>query len=105
MIFEILECKYLEAQGVEVWDVVKIGPFIPTTIINVSIQPKPEEKWNEEDNTKFLLDKKDKKFIAYTLEMHGFFQVSNYNTTKEIWEILEFKNKKDKKSRIIYISC
>lgn len=57
---------FLEEQGVEVWKSIKSDPFIPTTIINSASQPKPKEEWNEEDNEKFLHDKKGENFILST---------------------------------------
>lgn len=94
---------YLEAQSVEVWNVVINGSFIHTTIINGASQPRSEEEWSEGDNKILLHDKKSKFFIVSTLRMYDLFRVSNCKIVKEIWGTCKFDNKKDKKSRRVYI--
>lgn len=77
---------YLEAEGREIWDDVKNGPYIQTTIINDVEYVKIKAYWTDDDKKKVLYDKKAKNMIQATLNMDKFFHVYQCKTSKEIWD-------------------
>jgi len=40
---------FLEAQGEEIWEAVKNGPYVPTTIVNGVTVVKPRTLWDDDD--------------------------------------------------------
>lgn len=40
---------YLEAQGDDIWNVVKNGPVIPTNFVDNTSQPKIKTSWTDDD--------------------------------------------------------
>jgi len=85
----VLQTTYLEAQGEEIWDAVKNGPYVPTTIVNGVTGVKPQTSWDDDDRKKVLFDKKAKNILQSSLGMDEFFRISKCKTAKEIWDTLE----------------
>lgn len=79
---------HLESQGKDVWKVVLEGPFVPTSIVNSVVIPKPEASWNEDGEKRVLYDKKAINLLQGALCMDEFFRISTCTTTKEIWDTL-----------------
>lgn len=64
---------YLEAQGDQIWSVVKDGSFIPRTFTNDVEQSTVQVSWNDDDKKKILYDNKTKNILAPALGMDDFF--------------------------------
>jgi len=75
---------FLEAQGAEIWNAVKNGPYVPTTVLNGATSIKPQGSWDDDDHKKVLYDKEAKNILASALCMGEFFRISNRKTAKEI---------------------
>ena len=87
--WKIRMTTYLEAQGEEIWDAVKNGPYVPTTTVNGVTSIKPQTSWDDGDRKKMLFDKKAKNILQSSLGMDEFFRISKCKTAKEIWDTLE----------------
>lgn len=83
------ESIFLEDVGVDIWDVVEDEPYVPFTLIESDAKKvKPKDEWNEDDKKKVQCNGHAKNIIIFALSRDEFFRLSNYETTKEIWDTL-----------------
>src|SRR3954466_10302140 len=75
---------HLEAQGIEIWEAVQNGPFVPTIVINGVESTKPKDSWNDDDKKKVIYDKKAINLLQSAFSMDDFFRISSCTTAKEI---------------------
>ncbi|XP_068504427.1 uncharacterized protein [Phaseolus vulgaris] len=70
-------------------DVVVNGPFVPMQVVKEETVKKPWSDWSESERKKAQYDSLAKNIKTSTLNMDEFFRVSQCNSAKEMWEILE----------------
>lgn len=73
---------HLETQGVEVWDAVENGLFVPTSVVNGVGTTNIKSSWTDDDKKKVLYDKKAKNLIQAPIRMNELFCVSQCTMTK-----------------------
>jgi len=76
-------------EGSKIWNAVKNGPLIPTSIVDGVSSPKPKTSWEEDYHKKVIYDEKAINIYAFSLGMDKFFRVSNCKSAKEIWDTSE----------------
>ena len=80
---------FIEAIDLNIWDAIKVGPFIPTKVVGNVIIEKPREEWNDDERRKVQYNLKAKNIITSALGMDEFFRVSNCKNAKEMWDTLQ----------------
>ena len=71
-----------------IWDAVN-GPFVPMQVVKEETVKKPWSDWSESERKKAQYDSLAKNIITSALNMDEFFRVSQCNSAKEMWEVLE----------------
>jgi len=71
------------------WEVVVHGPFLPLYVVKDETVAKPISKWNESEKKKAQYDLVAKNIITSALTIDEFFKISQCNSAKEMWEVLE----------------
>ena len=66
-----------------------IGPFLPMTVVNDVTVEKSFDELTDVENKKVQYDYIAKNIITYALNLDDFFRVSQCNSAKEMWDILE----------------
>jgi len=64
------------------------GPYIPMSVVNDVSVVKSFDELSEAKNKRVQYDCVAKNIITSTLNLDKFFRVSQYNSTKEMWDIL-----------------
>jgi len=72
-----------------IWETIENGPFIPQVKKDDALVNKPSSKWIEAESKKAKFDWISKNIITFALRCDEFFRVSQCNSTKEMWDILE----------------
>ena len=80
---------FMESIDMGIWDAVVSGPFIPMQVVKEETVKKPWFEWNETERKKAQYDSLAKNIITSALNMDEFFRVSQCNSAKEMWEVLE----------------
>jgi len=79
----------MESIDMGISDVVVNGPFVPMQVVKEETVKKPWSDWSESERKKAQYDSLAKNIKTSTVNMDEFFRVSQCNSAKEIWEILE----------------
>jgi len=82
---------FMESIDMGICDAVVSGPFIPMQVVKEETVKKPWSEWNETERKKALSLAKN--IITSALNMDEFFRVSQCNSAKEMWEVLEVTHK------------
>ena len=79
---------FMESIDMGIWDVVANGSFVPMQVVKEETVKKP---WSgsETERKKAQYDSLAKNIITSALNMDEFFRVSQCNSAKEMWEVLE----------------
>jgi len=77
---------FMQSIDIGIWDVVLNGPFIPMHVVK---EENIKKEWSETKKKKAQYDSVEKSIITSTLNMDEFFMVSQCNSAKEMWDILE----------------
>ncbi|XP_068498204.1 MAR-binding filament-like protein 1 [Phaseolus vulgaris] len=80
---------FMESIDMGIRDAVVSGPFIPMQVVKDEIVKKPWSDWSESERKKAQYDSLAKNVITSALNMDEFFRVSQCNSVKEMWEVLE----------------
>ena len=72
-----------------IWDAVVSVPFILMQLVKEETVKKPWSEWSETERKKAQYDSLAKTIITSALNMDEFFSVSQCNSAKEMWEVLE----------------
>jgi len=79
----------MESIDMGIWDAVVSGPFIPMQVVKDETVKKPWSDWSESERKKAQYDSLAKNTITSALNTDEFFRVSQCNSAKEMWEVLE----------------
>ncbi|XP_057999323.1 uncharacterized protein LOC131178382 [Hevea brasiliensis] len=79
---------FLKSEGVDLWDVVKNGPFTPTKIVDGVHAAKPKGEWSEQEKRRVALNDKAIHVLFCALSRSEYNKVCMKSTTKEIWDAL-----------------
>lgn len=80
---------FIEAIDLNIWEVIKISPYIPTMIVGNATIEKSRKQWDEKERRRIQYNLKAKNIITSALGMNEYFRVSNYRNAKEIWNTLQ----------------
>ena len=80
---------FMESIDMGIWDAVVSGPFIPMQVVEEETVEKPWSEWSETEKKKAQYDSLAKNIITSALNMDEFFRVSQCNSAKEMWDVLE----------------
>ena len=80
---------FMESIDMGIWDAMVSGPFVPMQVIKEEIVKKRWFDWSESEKKKAQYDSLAKNIITSALNMDEFFRVSQCNSAKEMWEVLE----------------
>ena len=80
---------FMESIDMGIWDAVVSGPFIPMQVVKDETIKKPWSEWSENEKKKAQYDSLAKNIITSALNMDEFFRVSQCNSAKEMWDVLE----------------
>jgi len=80
---------FMESIDFGIWEAVIDGPFVPMQVIKDEIVKKSRSDWSESETKKALNDLVAKNIITSALTMDEFFIISQCNSAKEMWEVLE----------------
>jgi len=77
-----------------IWNAIVNGPYIPMSIVNGLSIVKSYDELSEAENKRVQYDCVAKKYNDLSaLNLDEFFRVSQYSSTKEMWDILEVTHK------------
>ena len=83
---------FIEAINYNIWEAIKIGPYVPSIIdgstSTTTTIEKPRDKWSEEDRRRVQYNLKAKNIITFALGIDEYFRVSNCLNAKEMWDTL-----------------
>ena len=74
---------FIEVIDLNIWEAIKIGPFIPTMVVGNTTTEKPREEWND-DERKVQDDQKAKNIFTSGLSSDQFFYTARCKSAKEI---------------------
>ncbi|XP_068497887.1 uncharacterized protein [Phaseolus vulgaris] len=80
---------FMESIDMGIWDAVVSGPCIPIQVVKEETVKKPWSEWSETERKKAQYDSLAKNIITSALNMDELFRVSQCNSAKEMWEVLE----------------
>ena len=80
---------FMESINMGIWYAVVNGPFVHMQVVKEKNVKKPWSKWSESERKKAQYDSLAKNIITSALNMDEFFRVSQCNSAKEMWEVLE----------------
>jgi len=80
---------FIESIDRGIWNVIVNGPYIPMTIVNGVLVEKSYDELTDSKNKKVQYDCVTKNIITSALNLDEFFKVSQCNSAKEMWDILE----------------
>jgi len=80
---------FMESIDMGIWDLVANGPLVPMQVDKEETVKNPWSEWSETERKKVQYDSLAKNIITSALNMDEFFRVSQYNSAKEMWEVLE----------------
>jgi len=69
---------FIEAIDLNICEVIEIGPFIPTMVVEITTIEKPREERDEDERKRVQYNLKAKNIITFALGMDEYFRVSNY---------------------------
>jgi len=72
-----------------IWESIENGPFVPQVKKDDVLVDKPSSEWTEAESKKAKFDWLAKNIITSALTSDEFFRVSQCNSAKEMWDILE----------------
>jgi len=72
-----------------IWETIENGPFIRQVKRDEVLIDKPSSEWTEVESKKAKFDWISKNIITSALSYDEFFRVSQCNSAKEMWDILE----------------
>jgi len=72
-----------------IWESIENGHFVPQVKKDDVLVDKPSSEWTEAESKKVKFNWIAKNIIISALRCDEFFRVSQCNTTKEMWDILE----------------
>jgi len=79
----------MESIDALIWEAVVHGPYVPMQVVKDEEVVKPRSEWNETERRKAQYDLVAKNIITSALTMDEFFRISQCNSAKEMWEVLE----------------
>ena len=74
---------FIEDIDVNIWEAIKIIPYIPTMVVGNTTIKKPMEQWDEEEKRNVQYNLKAKNIITFALGMDEYFRVSNCKNEKK----------------------
>ena len=80
---------FIEAIDLNIWEVIKISPYIPTMIVGNATIEKSRKQWDEKERRRIQYNLKAKNIITSALGMNEYFRVSNCKDAKEMWDTLQ----------------
>ena len=80
---------FIEAIGLNIWEAIQIGPFIPTMVLGNATIEKPREEWDDNERRRVQYNLKAKNIITSALGMDEYFIVSNCKNIKEMQDTLQ----------------
>ena len=69
---------FIEVIDLNICEVIEIGPFIPTMVVEITTIEKPREERDEDERKRVQYNLKAKNIITFALGMDEYFRVSNY---------------------------
>ncbi|GKV46223.1 hypothetical protein SLEP1_g53222 [Rubroshorea leprosula] len=100
---------FMLANVPKAWIVAMKGPYVPMKVAGESEVPKEEVEWNDEDLVKIMINNKAINMLQCALNPTEFHRVSECDTAKEMWDMLEVTHegtsqaKESKINRLIYM--
>ncbi|XP_057997799.1 uncharacterized protein LOC131176781 [Hevea brasiliensis] len=79
---------FLKSEGIDLWDVVKNGPFTPTKIVDGVHIAKPKGEWSEQEKRRVALNDKAIHVLFCALSRSEYNKVCMKSTAKLIWDAL-----------------
>ncbi|XP_068498115.1 uncharacterized protein [Phaseolus vulgaris] len=80
---------FMESIDMGIWDLVVNGYFVPVQVVKDETVKNPWSEWSDSEKKKAQYDSLAKNIITSALNMDEFFMVSQCNSAKEMWEMLE----------------
>ncbi|XP_068503614.1 uncharacterized protein [Phaseolus vulgaris] len=80
---------FMESIDFGIWEVVVDGLFVPMQVIKDETVKKSRSEWIVSERKKAQYDSVAKNIITSALRMDEFFRISQCNSVKEMWEVLE----------------
>jgi len=80
---------FIESIDRGIWNAIVNDPYIPMPVVNGVSIVKPYDELSEAENKRVQYDYVAKSIITSALNLDEFFRVSQYNSAKEMWDILE----------------
>lgn len=80
---------FVESLDKGIWYAIETGHIIPKFEKEGASIEKPWSQWTDAENKKAMFDCIVKKIITPTLNSNEFFSISQYASTKEMWDTLE----------------
>jgi len=80
---------FMESIDMGIWDVVVNGYFVPVQVVKDETVKNPWSEWSDSEKKKAQYDSLAKNIITSALNMDEFFGMSQCNSAKEMWEMLE----------------
>ena len=79
----------MESIDALIWETVVHGPYVPLQVVKDEKVVKSRSEWNGTERRKVQYDLVAKNIITSALTMDEFFRISQCNSAKEMWEVLE----------------
>ncbi|XP_070032630.1 uncharacterized protein [Nicotiana tomentosiformis] len=81
---------FLEGEDLKLWDIVEKGPNKPMMVNKkgISTEPKPREKYSENDVKGVQKNAKAKKILICDFSLDEYNRISACRNTKSIWDAL-----------------
>ncbi|GKU99723.1 hypothetical protein SLEP1_g12527 [Rubroshorea leprosula] len=100
---------FMLANVPKVWIVTMKGPYVPMKVVGEREVSKEEVEWNDEDLGNIMINNKAINMLQCALNPTEFHRVSECDTAKEMWDMLEVTHegtsqvKESKINRLIYM--
>ncbi|GAV60937.1 DUF4219 domain-containing protein/UBN2 domain-containing protein [Cephalotus follicularis] len=80
---------FLQSLDYQLWHIIVNGPRILTRTVEGLVSVKPENEFNENDFRMLQLNSKAKHVLFCAVGPNEFNPISSYDSTKEMWDLLE----------------
>ena len=80
---------FVEDIYLNIWEAIKIGPFIPTMVVGNATIKKPREELDDDERRRVQYNLNAKNIITFALCMDEYFSVSDCKNAKKMWDTLQ----------------
>ena len=80
---------FIEEIDLNIWEAIKVGPYVPTMVAGNATIEKPREEWTKDERILVQYNLKAKNIIISALGMDEYFRVSNCKSAKDMWDTLQ----------------